>query len=77
MAKLPYTFTICPDGPEPQKFTVSCPQMGRLLKASPNGDLTIDERRHGYWDSWSGRSVQLVPIEDQIAAVVKDEHETR
>lgn len=43
MAKLPYTFTICPDGPEPKRFTASCPEMGAALM---NGDdLTIDQRK--------------------------------
>ena len=43
MAKLPYTFTICPDRPEPKRFTASCPEMGVALM---NGDdLTIDQRK--------------------------------
>jgi len=43
MAKLPYTFTICPDGPEPKRFTASCPEM---VVALMNGDdLTIDQRK--------------------------------
>lgn len=71
MAKLPYTFTICPDGPEPVRFTASCAEMGKLLNGSPNGDLTIDERRHGYWESWSSRPVQMIPIEDRIAEIGK------
>ena len=32
MAKLPYTYTICPDGPEPKRFTASCAEMGAALK---------------------------------------------
>lgn len=49
MAKLPYTYTICPPGPEPVRFTASCKEMGLMLKGSPNGDLTIDERRELWW----------------------------
>ena len=64
MAKLPYTYTICPPGPEPQRFTASCAEMGRLLKDSPKGDLTIDERR----DLWSAynRAPRSVTIEDWL-----------
>lgn len=43
MAKLPYTFTICPDGPEPKRFTASCAEMGALLMGGD--DLTIDQRK--------------------------------
>lgn len=43
MAKLPYTFTICPDGPEPKRFTASCAAMGAALKGGD--DLTIDQRK--------------------------------
>ena len=70
MAKLPYTFTICPDGPEPKKFTASCPEMGQLLKDSPNGDLTIDDRRRGMWETWSGRPVQMAPLEERIVEAI-------
>ena len=43
MAKLPYTYTICPDGPEPKRFTASCAEMGAALKGGD--DLTIDQRK--------------------------------
>ena len=43
MAKLPYTFTICPDEPDPKQFTALTP---RLLHAMRHGgmDFTIDQR---------------------------------
>jgi len=43
MAKLPYTFTICPDEPAPKQFTALTP---RLLHAMRHGgmDFTIDQR---------------------------------
>lgn len=43
MAKLPFTYTICPPGPEPKRFTASCPEMGALLMGGD--DLTIDQRK--------------------------------
>ena len=30
MAKLPYTWTICPDQEAPKQFTASCKDMGEL-----------------------------------------------
>jgi hypothetical protein len=54
MAKLPYTYTICPDEEAPKQFTASCADMGRLLKRSPDGDLTINQKRTATWDAWSG-----------------------
>ena len=59
--KLPYTYTICPPGPEPVRYTAGCVEMGVLLKNSPNADLTIDERR----ELWSGpnRAPRMVTIE--------------
>jgi hypothetical protein len=72
MAKLPYTFTICPDGPEPTRFTASCPEMGQLLKDSPNGDLTIDDRRRGMWQSWSNRPIQAKPLEERIVEAIDE-----
>ena len=49
MAKLPYTYTICPDQEAPAQFTASCADMGELLRHSPNGDLTINQSKqpHG------------------------------
>lgn len=70
MAKLPYTFTICPDGPEPKRFTASCPQMGELLKNSPDGDLTI-RWNDKTWDSWTNRPLQPGTIEDFISELAQ------
>jgi hypothetical protein len=71
MAKLPYTYTICPPGPEPKQFTASCTQMGQLLKDSPNGDLTIDQRRGGAWQSWDGRRLEIAPLEEIVSEMCK------
>lgn len=71
MAQLPYTYTLCPPGPEPKQFTASCSQMGQLLKDSPNGDLTIDQRRGGMWESWQGRRVEIAPIEEIVSAMCR------
>jgi hypothetical protein len=60
MAKLPYTYTICPPGPEPKQFTASCTEMGALLKSSPDGNLTINQRRKAVWDAWSGNHMGAV-----------------
>ena len=65
MAKLPYTYTICPDQEEPKRFTASCADMGLLLKQSPDGDLTINQKRLGMWDSWTGGGVDI-PIEEKL-----------
>jgi hypothetical protein len=43
MAQLPYTFTICPDGPEPTRYTASCPEM--VVALMGGDDLTIDQRK--------------------------------
>ena len=66
MAKLPYTFTIVPpnDPPEP-KFTASSKEIGRLLKNSPNGDLTINQTRNTLWQSWT-EDVSAKPLELRI-----------
>jgi hypothetical protein len=70
MAKLPYTFTICPDQEAPKNFTASCSEMGVLLKSSPNGDLTINQKRLGMWDSWTGGGVDA-PIEEKLHAMIQ------
>ena len=67
MAKLPYTYTICPPGPEPKQPTASCAEMGKLLKSSPDGDLTINQRRTAVWDAWSGNHMGF--IEDALHAM--------
>lgn len=44
MAELPYKFTICPDGPEPEpkKWTATTPQLLFMLRDGPR-DLTINQ----------------------------------
>ena len=44
MAKLPYTFTICPDGPEPEpkNWTAVTPELLFMMRDGPR-DLTIDQ----------------------------------
>ena len=64
MAKLPYKYTICPYQ-EPKKFTASCKDMGELLRHSPDGDLTINQKRLGMWDSWTGGGLDT-PIEEKL-----------
>ena len=54
MARLPYTYTICPDQEAPKQFTASCKDMGILLMHSINGDLTINQKQTATWDMWSG-----------------------
>jgi hypothetical protein len=60
MAKLPYTWTICPDQEAPKQFTASCKDMGELLRHSPNGDLTINQKRTATWDAWSGNHMGFI-----------------
>jgi hypothetical protein len=67
MAKLPYTYTICPDQEPPKQFTASCADMGRLLKNSPDGDLTINQKRTATWDVWSGN--HMGAIEEALHAI--------
>ena len=71
MAKLPYTFTVCPPDEAPKQFTASCAEIGRLLKTSINGDLTIDVRRNDMWQSW-GRSAVGPNMEDRLHAQEKN-----
>ena len=71
MAKLPYTFTICPPDDAPKQFTASCPQLVKLLMNSTNGDLTIDDRRNGLWQSWERGGIQYSPIEERIHDLVQ------
>lgn len=61
MAKLPYTFTVCPDDAPPKLTTATSPFMLRLLKRSP--DLTI---RQDIWDMWRGKDVGK-NVEEEIA----------
>ena len=70
MAKLPYTFTICPDQEAPKNFTASCAEMGRLLQDSPDGDLTINQKRLAMWDAWLGGGLDA-PIEEKLHDLVQ------
>ena len=45
MSELPYKFTICPDGPEPKKWTATTPQLLFMLRDGPR-DLTINQAEH-------------------------------
>lgn len=76
MAKLPYTFTICPDQEAPKNFTASCAAMGRLLQDSPDGDLTINQKRLGMWDSWTGGGLDA-PLEEKLHALVQRANDER
>jgi len=60
MAKLPYTYTVCPDQKAPKQFTASCKEMGELLRHSPDGDLTINQKRTVAWDAWSGNHMGVI-----------------
>ena len=72
MAKLPYTYTICPDQETPKQFTASCAQMGELLKNSVDGDLTINNRMP-WWESWTNRPLRQMPIEEALSEMLKRE----
>lgn len=74
MSKLPYKYTICPPGPEPKQFTASCADIGRLLKNSPNGDLTINNGNQR-WESWTNKPMAIAPIEDILSAMVRSTQE--
>lgn len=72
MDKLPYTYTICPPGPEPERFTAGCREMGQLLKNSPDGNLTINQNRTATWDAWSGNHMGYIEeMLQEMAAAVK------
>ena len=73
MAKLPYIFTVCPPDEAPKQITASCAEIGRLLKTSINGDLTIDVRRNDMWQSW-GRSAVGPNMEDRLHALIKEKN---
>ncbi len=70
MAKLPYTYTICPPGPEPKQPTASCPEMGLLLRNSPDGDLTIKNRGEP-WQAWRN-NMQAEPFEDALRRLIAE-----
>ena len=73
MAKLPYIFTVCPPDEAPKQITASCAEIGRLLKNSIDGDLTIDVRRNDMWQSW-GRSAVSPNMEDRLHALIKEKN---
>lgn len=73
MAKLPYIYTICPDQEEPKRFTASCADMGLLLRNSPDGDLTINQKRLGMWDAWTGGGLDT-PIEEKLHNMLKEKN---
>ena len=73
MAKLPYTFTICPTEPAPKLFTASSKELGLLLAHSPDGDLTIDDRRNGAWQAWEKRPMGA-NLEDELAKILKEKN---
>lgn len=72
MAKLPYTYTICPAEEAPKRFTASCSEMGLLLRNSPDGDLTINQKRSAMWDSWTGGGFDI-PIEEKLHNMLQKE----
>lgn len=45
MAKLPYTFTICPEEPAPKNWTATTPKLLFMLRDGPR-DLTINQAEH-------------------------------
>ena len=77
MAKLPYTYTICPPGPEPIRFTASCREMGKLLAESSDGNLTKNETRE-MWGR-SNRAPRTITIEEGVRELAKNRlgNETR
>jgi hypothetical protein len=45
--------------------------MGELLRHSPNGDLTINQKRTTTWDMWSGN--HMGHIEEVLHAMTRKE----
>jgi long-subunit acyl-CoA synthetase (AMP-forming) len=45
--------------------------MGIQLQNSPDGNLTIDDRRNGLWQSWEGKGVAAEPIEDSLHKLIR------
>ena len=70
VANLPYTYTICPPNDPPKQFTAASTEMLLLVKQSLNGDLTIDDRQRGLWQSWEGRPMGA-NIEDLMEDLMK------
>ena len=59
MAKRPYTVTICPDGPEPVRYTASCPEM--VVALMGGDDLTIDQRKGILFPQPGKTNIEVVP----------------
>ena len=59
MAKLPYTFTLCPPGPEPQRYSASCPEMVCALMGGD--DLTINQRKAVLFPRPGKTNLEVVP----------------
>ena len=70
MANLPYIYTICPPNDPPKQFTAASTEMLLLVKQSLNGDLTIDDRQRGLWQSWEGGPMGA-NIEDLMEDLMK------
>ncbi len=68
-------YTVCPPGPEPTRHTASCPEMVRLLMGGQN--LTIDQRRHGMWQTWEGKALVAVPFMGRVQALVQKRAECK
>jgi hypothetical protein len=47
--------------------------MGKLLRHSPNGDLTINQKRTATWDMWSGNHMGV--IEEALHKMTRKEKE--
>lgn len=60
MAKLPYTFTICPDGPEPVRYTASCAEM--VVALMGGDDLTIDQRKAVLFPKPGKTAIEVVKV---------------
>ena len=61
MAKLPYTYTICPPDDPPKQYTAMTPQMLKAMIHS--SDLTIDQRSFAYpsrSSNFEGRLEQIL-----------------
>ena len=65
LAKLPYTYTVCPPGPEPKRHTASCSAMVKMLKTGD--DLTINQHR----DEMLYRPDSRTPFEDRLTGMVE------
>ena len=61
MAKLPYTYTICPPNDPPKQYTAMTPWMVKALRHG--NDLTIDQRAAVYpahSDDFEGKLERLL-----------------